>query len=134
MACRCTELQGLDDAALKVCLRAASHKLLYPGTIAGRAADAAGAAPSEAKQVKDGQTASSTDGAVAHDLAALHTAYQRTQNKVENMLSRTVVSEGSWTFAEQAFVVIAALGVGAFAYSRYKAYRLSKAKGHSRSE
>lgn len=30
VCCRCTELQGMDDSHLKVCLKAARYKLLAP--------------------------------------------------------------------------------------------------------
>lgn len=133
---RCTELKTLDDTSLKLCLKAAGYKLLYAGTTGGGAAAAGGPATgTEAGQaqesLKDGQQAASKGNAgQAHDLESLHTAYQRTQNKVENMLSRTAVSEGSWSFAEQALLVIALLGVGVFGYNKYKAYQLGRSKDH----
>lgn len=126
--CRCTDLQDLDDTALKVCLKAASYKLLYPGT----AADSSQETGSDtAQQLKDGQQADGSSGSSSHanDLASLHSRFQGNRGKVENMLSRTVVSEGSWDFAEQAVVVLAVVGLGAFVYSRVKRHRL-KGKDH----
>lgn len=106
---------------MKVCLKAASYKLLYPGPSSDSTAEGSAAQP--AQQLKDTQQ--------AHDLTALH---QQHHSRVENMLSRGVVSEGSWGFAEQALVAVAVFGVVVFAYSRYQRYRHGHAKQHSRSE
>lgn len=117
--CRCTDIKGLDDTNLKVCLKAASYKLLYPGASSDSTAEGSAA---QAEQLKDMQQ--------AHDLTALHNKHQ---SRVENMLSRGVVSESSWGFAEQALVAVAVFGMVVFAYSRYQRHRHGHAK-HSRSE
>jgi hypothetical protein len=135
---RCTELQGVDDAHLKVCLKAASYKLLYPGTLPGGADGATtGTAPVGSgyiQESKDGKPADGRGktGGQAHDLASLHSRFEEGKSKVNNMLIRTVVSEGSWGLAEQALVVLGVLAVGLFAYGRLKRYRYGagKAKDH----
>jgi hypothetical protein len=128
MLCRCTELQGLDDAALKVCIRAAGFKLLYPGTLS-TAADGSNAA---AQQLTDGLQAGSSSSSTgsALDLHSLHNKFQGGRDKVQDMLNRSVVNEGSWSFAEQSMVVLGVLGVGVAGYSRYAKYRANKAKNH----
>jgi hypothetical protein len=133
---RCTGLQGVDDAHLKVCLKAASYKLLYPGTTPGVADGATtGTAPIGSgyiQELKGGKAADSSGktGGQPHDLASLHSRFVEGKGKVNNMLSRTVVSEGSWGFAEQALVVLGVLAVGLFAYGRLKRYGAGKAKDH----
>jgi hypothetical protein len=135
--CRCTDLQGLDDSALKVCLKAASYKLLYPGTLPSGAegtAEGSGGS-SKAQQIKDTQQADSSSssdsssGGHPNDLASMHSKFQDSRGKVENMLSRSVVSEGSWGFAEQALAVVGVLAIVMFLYGRVKTLR-RKGKDH----
>jgi hypothetical protein len=121
----------LDDAALKVCLKASSYKLLYPGTLAAAADGSSDGSKAAAQQLTDRQQAgsgSSTGSAL--DLHSLHDKFQGGQHKVKDMLNRGVVHEGSWSFAEQSMVVLVVLGVGVAGYSRYAKYRTDRAKSH----
>lgn len=128
---RCTELQGLDDAALKVCLRASSYKLLYPGTLATAADGSSDGSKAAAQQLTDGlQAGSGSSTGSALDLHSLHNKFQGGQHKMQDMLNRSVVNEGSWSFAEQSMVVLVVLGVGVAGYSRYAKYKANKAKNH----
>jgi hypothetical protein len=113
-----------------VCLKAAGYKLLYPGIDAatgGADGAAAAAAGATAQQLKG-----NSQPAEGHalDLAALHARVQGSRSRVENMLSRTGVTEDSWSFAEQALVLLAVFGLGVFSYSRYTRYKAGKAKDH----
>jgi hypothetical protein len=135
--CRCTDLAGFADSALKLCLKAASYKLLYPGTLPSGAegtGEGSGGS-SKAQQIKDTQqtdsSSSSDSSSVGHpnDLASLHSKFQDSRGKVENMLSRSVVSEGGWGFAEQALAVVGVLAIVMFLYGRVKKLR-RKGKDH----
>lgn len=133
---RCADLQGLDDAGLKDCLRAASLKLLFPGSLkpGSAAAGEAAAQPQQQQQAQAGGRGS------AQDLASLHAQFHGAAGSrggagsVENMLSRSLVATGGWGFAEQAFVVIALLGAAGLGYTRWQRWRAARAKSHSRSE
>jgi hypothetical protein len=137
--CRCAQLQGLDDTALKACLKAASYKLLYPGTEPAGGADGTQAGDSSssgaaaAQQLKDSKQAGDSSskaggsGSQAHDLVSLHSKFNR--GKVENMLSSAGVTEDSWTFAEQVLAVCAVTVVVVLVYSRIRKHS-TKAKDH----
>lgn len=122
-------MKDLDDAGLKHCLKAASYKLLYAGSAADGAALASGG-QQQPQQLKDSSDGGYPRGPHPHDLAAMHSKFEEGKSKVNNMLSRTVVAEGTWGFAEQALVVVGVLAVAVFVYGRLRGYRAGRAKDH----
>jgi hypothetical protein len=146
--CSCTDLQGLTEQQTRECVKAASFKLEFPGTLGPTAAaagalaaatgaitEAAGAAGREMKL--DGAAATA---AVTNDLASLHAAALQAGQvsgvgKVESYLGRRMSGpDGGLGFIEQMLIIVCVAGAAWFGYSRLQKYRLSRAKGHSRSE
>jgi hypothetical protein len=148
--CSCTDLQGLTEQQTRDCVKAASFKLEYPGTLGPAAAaaaagalaaatgaitDAAGAAAREVKL--DGAAAV---GAATNDLASLHAAALQAGHvsglgKYEEYLGRKMSGpDGGLGFVEQMCIILFVVGAAWSGYNRLQKLRLSRAKGHSRSE
>lgn len=145
--CRCLDLQGLNDQQVKECVKAASFKLEYPGTLKPEAALAAAAvtaaktAAGVAADTAKAATGTAADtiqqingaAAAANDLAALHAqhVHSRYEELQEQLGRRMSGPSGGWSFVEQAGVVAVVVGVMWFGFSRTQRYRKAQAKQHA---
>lgn len=142
---RCTDLQGLTEQQTRECVKAAAIKLEYPGTLGPTAAAAGGAAAATGAITADAGTAGrevKLEGAAAatNDLASLHAKEMQAGHmsglgRAEEYLGRKMTGpDGGLGFVEQMCIILFVAGAVWFGYTRLQKFRLSRAKGHSRSE
>lgn len=143
--CSCTDLQGLTEQQTRECVKAAAIKLEYPGTLGPTAAAAGGAAAATGAITADAGTAGrevKLEGAAAatNDLASLHAKEMQAGHmsglgRAEEYLGRKMTGpDGGLGFVEQMCIILFVAGAVWFGYTRLQRFRLSRAKGHSRSE
>lgn len=117
-AVRCTALANLNDQQLRDCVKAASFKLEYPGTVGSTHSNA---------------VAGQATGAAA-DLAMLHAQHHADLDAIEDMLSRCIKgARGGLTFLEQLVAVAVVAGVAWWVHHKLQKYRQAWAKAaHNR--
>eukprot|EP00775_Hariotina_reticulata_P011815 gene11815-11959_t len=117
---RCTALANLNDQQLRDCVKAASFKLEYPGTVGST-------------HIVSNAVAGRAAGAAA-DLAMLHAQHHADLRAIEDVLStRMTGAKGGLTFLEQLVAVAVVAGVAWWGHHKLQKYRQARAKAaHNR--